>query len=367
MVEPLAREFLVQLRILTCFIAAVLTPASFGQTQIDLRTQGRNIDFSAATSTKPVKTNTGLPATCTVGDLYFRSDAAAGNNLVGCTSLNTWVLLGDGIGGGGDLQDFTLASTSTMVSVSCPTGACLYRIGEKVFFFTTDSSATGLSGSGASGTVFFYINASGVRAFGHDGTVVTGATLSNLVGETGVTSFPADSFPLSQCSVNGNLFLSCTDLRAAFGRTIADPGPGILITQNPSSGKTTVAINPSYVPTLDGSNTFTGSNSFIQVASGVAAVSFSATPIFDALLGSHQTILLTGNVTSSTIVNFAAGETLTFKICQDGSGFHTFTWPGNVHGGMVVGSSVNTCSTQVFVSYDGILLHAVSTGVADIL
>src|ERR1035441_9802127 len=64
------------------------------QTQIDLRTQAKNIDFSAANATRPIKTGTVLPATCVVGDMFFKTDAQAGENLYGCTAANTWSVQG---------------------------------------------------------------------------------------------------------------------------------------------------------------------------------------------------------------------------------------------------------------------------------
>ena len=73
------------------------------QTALDLRTQTRNVDFSAAASTRPAKTGTVLPATCSTGDFFFKTDAPAGINLYLCTSANTWtVVQGGGGGGGGD-------------------------------------------------------------------------------------------------------------------------------------------------------------------------------------------------------------------------------------------------------------------------
>lgn len=45
---------------------------------------------------------TALPGTCSVGTLFFDMDATAGLNLYGCTSADTWTLLGDG-GGSGSL------------------------------------------------------------------------------------------------------------------------------------------------------------------------------------------------------------------------------------------------------------------------
>lgn len=62
----------------------------FGQTKLDLKTQGKNIDFSASTSTRPAKTGTILPAQCLAGDLFFKTDAAAGSNMYGCVAANTW-------------------------------------------------------------------------------------------------------------------------------------------------------------------------------------------------------------------------------------------------------------------------------------
>jgi hypothetical protein len=64
------------------------------QTQIDLRTQAKNIDFSAANSTRPIKTGTVLPATCVAGNMFFKTDAQAGENLYGCTAANTWSIQG---------------------------------------------------------------------------------------------------------------------------------------------------------------------------------------------------------------------------------------------------------------------------------
>ena len=73
---------------------ALIGAAAAAQTQIDLRTQARNVDFSAAASTKPLKTGTALPATCAVGDMFFKTDAPAGANLYGCPAANSWAVEG---------------------------------------------------------------------------------------------------------------------------------------------------------------------------------------------------------------------------------------------------------------------------------
>ncbi|MCU1234472.1 MAG: hypothetical protein JWP63_2439 [Candidatus Solibacter sp.] len=68
--------------------------AARGQTQIDLRTQGRNVDFAAAASTRPSKTGTSLPAACSIGETFLKTDAAAGKNFFVCTAQGVWTVQG---------------------------------------------------------------------------------------------------------------------------------------------------------------------------------------------------------------------------------------------------------------------------------
>jgi hypothetical protein len=75
-------------------VAAAIAGAARGQTQIDLRTQGKNIDFSSAARTRPSKTGTSVPAVCTTGDTFVKTDAAAGKNLYICTAANVWTVQG---------------------------------------------------------------------------------------------------------------------------------------------------------------------------------------------------------------------------------------------------------------------------------
>jgi hypothetical protein len=64
-----------------------------GQTKVDLTTQSKSVvDFSAATSTKPLVTGAALPATCTTGQMYFLTTATSGQNTYGCVALNTWTV-----------------------------------------------------------------------------------------------------------------------------------------------------------------------------------------------------------------------------------------------------------------------------------
>lgn len=55
-----------------------------------------NWDASGATTSKPAKTGTSLPATCSAGEQFFKTDAAAGQNLYFCTNMNTWTQMTGG-------------------------------------------------------------------------------------------------------------------------------------------------------------------------------------------------------------------------------------------------------------------------------
>ena len=63
---------------------------------------GGSMDISGAAHSIPAKVGltANKPATCTVGEQYFASDATAGQNFLGCTAANTWTQEG-GSGGGG--------------------------------------------------------------------------------------------------------------------------------------------------------------------------------------------------------------------------------------------------------------------------
>ena len=73
-----------------CLSALLLAALVQAQTSVDLKTQSRNIDFGAAASTRPAKTGSSLPGICAVGDLFFLSSGTPGDNLYGCTAVNTW-------------------------------------------------------------------------------------------------------------------------------------------------------------------------------------------------------------------------------------------------------------------------------------
>lgn len=80
------------------------------------------IDGSGATTTKPMKSGTSLPATCSVGEQFFKTNATAGQNLYGCTATNTWTLQAGG-GGGVSCAPVSPATTTTYDASAVAAGA----------------------------------------------------------------------------------------------------------------------------------------------------------------------------------------------------------------------------------------------------
>ncbi len=81
------------MRYMQAFLASLLlASAARGQTLVDLKTQSKSVDFTGATTTKPFKSGTVLPTTCTVGEAFYQTSAPAGSNLYTCTAVNAWTL-----------------------------------------------------------------------------------------------------------------------------------------------------------------------------------------------------------------------------------------------------------------------------------
>jgi hypothetical protein len=68
--------------------------ANAQQTAIDLRTQAKDVDFTGSNSTAPFKAGTVIPATCNIAQAFFQTNATPGLNLLLCTAVNSWTVLG---------------------------------------------------------------------------------------------------------------------------------------------------------------------------------------------------------------------------------------------------------------------------------
>jgi hypothetical protein len=107
-----------------------------------------------------------------------------------------------------------------------------------------------------------------------------------------------------------------------------------------------------------------GKATLAGAATGLTSVSFSATPVFDASTTNGFTMTLTGNVTSSTLSNATSGQTITFTLCQDGTGSRSFVYPTNVKNGQSILSTASKCSRQSFL-FDGTNANAIGPLIDD--
>ena len=98
---------------LPCLALALIVAGANAQTKIDLRTQAKSIDFSAAGSTKPFRTGTVLPSSCSVGETFLKIDAPAGQNVYVCTAANVWAVQGAAVPSMTGYANMVLATDGT--------------------------------------------------------------------------------------------------------------------------------------------------------------------------------------------------------------------------------------------------------------
>jgi len=229
-------------------LIAIFAGALYGQlTQVDLRLQSRDVDFSGASATKPFRSGTGLPATCGQEEMYYRLDAAAGMNVYGCTSTNTWTLEQGppAASMASQLGDFgvTLSSATVLtIGANCSTSTpCVVRFGALVYSFGSGATATISAGSGLA---LVYISSAGVLTVGSN---VTAACNGGCTALSGVTSFPADAIPLFTWSASNGTWESTggADQRAFLSSKSVLAGTGITTTE--ISGKTQLAADTSVI------------------------------------------------------------------------------------------------------------------------
>lgn len=106
-------------------LISILISAASAQTTVPINGTASfsgTVDASAATRTAPVKVGTTAPATCTVGDFFYDSDATVGQNIYSCTSTNTWTLEGGGVAGDNAIPAYATDSSGggfTLTPCSC--------------------------------------------------------------------------------------------------------------------------------------------------------------------------------------------------------------------------------------------------------
>jgi hypothetical protein len=94
-------------------VASVLAIAQ----NVDLGNQGKNVDFTKMPVTKPIKTGTVMPASCSVGDFFLKSDDSGGAGLYLCSETSVWSRVNVGSTTGSMIAGTGIAITGSQVSV----------------------------------------------------------------------------------------------------------------------------------------------------------------------------------------------------------------------------------------------------------
>lgn len=192
------------------FLIFVFAVTAFGQTQAS-----RFIPLSGTTP----------PATCTVGELFYDTDAPAGSNLYACTATNTWTLQSGGSGATYPtdlLCKLTVSTTTaTFAAGASGTNPCNFQTG------TISSPATlVISGSPTAGTYYWETDGSTIRVKA-PGTS-SGLTPSGLTIVDSASSFSYGGW----VPIGTTAYTSGTD----WDTTAPDKRPHFSLSMNPVAG-----------------------------------------------------------------------------------------------------------------------------------
>ena len=301
--------------------------------------------------TLPTATTLGVP-----GFAFNIQNSITGLNTTVTINATSWLIYPNGGTSGG--SSFVVAQGQTCFLFVSPGGGSWSTLCHEPQIsssgnITLTRSATGLTISGG-GTV----------------TSFSAADLSPLFTSSvaTATSTPALTFSLSSAAQNSVFAGPAT---GGAGAPSYQTAPTIAVTNMTGTGGFNITGNAGTATALaatpsqcGGSNFSTGiaanGNANCAAPSGggqagvYTGVSFSATPTFTASSNTINawTITLTGNVTSSTLASSAAGEYFAFKICQDGTGSHTFAWPTGFTAAVTIFPTASDCTEQAFF-WDG--------------
>jgi hypothetical protein len=145
--------------------------AARGQTAINgSRVVAGYWDATNATWTKPAKSGTAVPATCTAGEQFFKTDAAAGQNLYFCTATNVWTQMAGASGAGAPTSAKYILQTA---DGSLPNAQALGALGSGVLKSTAGTGVVSIA-TGAD-----------LPAHTHGAAEVASGTLAPARGGTG--------------------------------------------------------------------------------------------------------------------------------------------------------------------------------------
>jgi hypothetical protein len=213
-------------------LAGHVSPAP-AQTRINLQHQSREADFRAQPSTKPFATGTTLPAVCSTGEVFFKSDATPGSNLFLCAATNIWAATQSEtvVSDGGVAAGFVAARTGAKqlrIGTCSQEAPCVYAFTTTVRSVTEPAMVNLVSGGGS---ILGYLD----RNAGLTVAIPAGlaANCTGCVIVSNVSSFPSDSIPLFRWNATaGNWDMIGIDLRPSLRREVLVAGDNVTLAHN---------------------------------------------------------------------------------------------------------------------------------------
>ena len=281
-----------------CALPLALIPIFVGsvaaQTTLNLRAQSRNVDFSAAEYTRPFRAGTVLPPSCIVGEMFFKTDAAAGNNVYACVMTGAWSLVGS-----------SAFIANRPVSAAAPaTGDILKWTGTE---WGLANELTGISGRKGTGSQLLTFGG-GDTAAGHCAAFDSGGNVvsSGAPCGSGTTQTPVAAGTDGQLQIKSGTGFA--------GRTV---GPGL------ADDGIAIKINPAAVKTY-----LSGTASLTHGTIAAAACSSRTIDVPGAALNDPISLgapadILTFNLQVQVAVS--APNTVTVRLCNNTAGAVTPT------------------------------------------
>ena len=215
------------------------------QTMIDLRTQGKNVDFSKAATTAPIKTAGALPGMCSLGEFVFLTTAPVGSNLYACVATNTWSLQGNGLSST-ELETCRIVRSSpSLLTIN----SCTFAYPNQDRKYLSGLSVSAVSGTG---TAYVYASPRGTIEVVRNGTLTIGCNGCNDAGVN--AGFPDDVIRIGTWSATTNpgewdsTTSGIDDRPFITGPTQIRPGGGIMISTS-LSGEKEIAVDSAVLQT----------------------------------------------------------------------------------------------------------------------
>lgn len=245
-------------------LACIFAWAMAAQTRVHLPTQSATADFSQFALTRPARLSTVLPPSCLNGELLFKTDAPAGENLHICFN-SSWHALNTNNSPGGatnlsELSDLRVSSTTSVVSAAAGRVRFLDSMGRYTVSELNAASVSVAAGA-ESGTLRLEVDDAGgvpvLRCLFGSGLTPSNYAVSNCTA-TAQSFFSVGAMPLATVPLSNGVWGVVVDLRSMGGTANYLAGAGLSKVGNVFS------VNPAVVPMLATANTWTGKQTMVS-------------------------------------------------------------------------------------------------------